>query len=155
MWFVANFHLKNHKVTLMEISSLLEAEEAKIIKMETMVRSKVVENGNDLEQKVISLIQQKERLLGKMTNQRLKRKVDHEIALHHDLVEAYCPCCELKDYRKRSQCGYLLDIDQELVQETKSNSANYENNSYHQIHQFLILDVFYISHMLDILRNEE
>lgn len=54
--FVANFHLKNHKVTLLELSILLEDEEAKIIEIETMAHSKVVECGNDLDKRWFLLL---------------------------------------------------------------------------------------------------
>ena len=45
--FVMNFHIKNLKVTLMELFDILRTEEANNVKKETLSSSEVIETGND------------------------------------------------------------------------------------------------------------
>lgn len=82
-----------------------------------MTRSKAIENGSDLEKKVISLLKENERLVNEITNQRLKRNDDHKIAQKHDSMEAYYPFNELKDYRKRICPEYLKNVEDESVRQ--------------------------------------
>lgn len=86
--FVMNFHIKNLKVTLMELFDILRTEEANIVKKETLSSSKAIKTRNDLEKKMIYLLQENEKIVTEVFNQGLKRNVNPKIAPKHDLVEA-------------------------------------------------------------------
>lgn len=60
---INNFHLENHEVTLMELSSLLDAKEVRINEIKSVTHSNAYENGSDLEQMVISLLKVIEKLV--------------------------------------------------------------------------------------------
>ena len=127
--FVTNFHMKNLKVTLIELSDMLGDKEADIIVRKTQSRSKDIETGNVYEQKMISLLKENEKVMTEVFNQGLKRKVNIETSLIYDSVEAYFPCCQEKGYLIRSYREYLKDFEYEMVQTTKLYSCFYKNIS--------------------------
>ena len=60
--FMDNFHLNNHGVPLMGLSTMLRAEEVRIIKMEVIARCKEIID-DEFEQVVVSLLHKNERIV--------------------------------------------------------------------------------------------